>query len=535
MQAGNATYERLPERYALTAIITGLCAVFMINMAFLIWQLTGQPVFAWSLAASVTGVFGIRMHMTAIVERDVRTPVGWRDWLAFTLPTLVILRLVAGAFAGLDAGSDPLELLAGLGSLIFSIESMVLFGMLSASWSIAANMAKSVNSLCYRHRSEPPPRNTAAFYVWQAARALVIDRSQALEQIRVTTLVAAILVAFIAAGLILLPGAMGGEDAQLVPVTFQLPLLFGYFVMMFVTLSYANYCRNLATWDEAGTQVSEAIAPVWFRTSALVIGLGLLVATALPAVFVPNMEYFGGYLLKGVVLTWQLVTFPVFLVLALINLLVAFLFGGGDDEVAAEAAASGDVELFGATMDSITFSYLQGILAGLLLMIALYWLYRRSFGTSRPSARKGYQRLLDALLAFLWSLLRSILYAPLIIGRAAVEAIAKQRRRRSVKRNQGPPSGPPSNLELLWREFSLVISQGAAANVVRTGNQTALEFTQRLVSQLRIDPGPATAAAELFTRSRYDSDPVAMSTIERMRSLVVQVRSQIDEQRVGGG
>ena len=291
MQTGVAGSDRHLERYILTGLLTGLAAIFMLNFAFLTWQLTGQPVFAWTLAIATTALFGLRLHMTAIADRDVRTPITWRDWVAFTLPTLAVIRILSGAFVGFDIGTDPLAILGALGGLVFSIESLLLLGLLSASWAIAASMAASINSLCYRENSQPPPRDTAAFYVWQAARALTIDRGKAVDNIRIAALAAAVMLAIIAAGLILLPAAIGGKDTQLVPAFLQLPALFSYYLLMFITLSYVSYTRNLSTWSEAGTQVSDSIASVWLRTSALVIGLGLLLASFLPVFLIPNMEY----------------------------------------------------------------------------------------------------------------------------------------------------------------------------------------------------------------------------------------------------
>ncbi len=528
MQTGVAGSDRHLERYILTGLLTGLAAIFMLNFAFLTWQLTGQPVFAWTLAIATTALFGLRLHMTAIADRDVRTPITWRDWVAFTLPTLAVIRILSGAFVGFDIGTDPLAILGALGGLVFSIESLLLLGLLSASWAIAASMAASINSLCYRENSQPPPRDTAAFYVWQAARALTIDRGKAVDNIRIAALAAAVMLAIIAAGLILLPAAIGGKDTQLVPAFLQLPALFSYYLLMFITLSYVSYTRNLSTWSEAGTQVSDSIASVWLRTSALVIGLGLLLASFLPVFLIPNMEYFGGYLLKGVVLIWQLVTLPVFLALALGSYLFGLLFSGVDDALVSESAG-GEMQMFGQSIDSITLVYLQGIFAAVLLMAALFWLYRRSFASGRPGKDSRYRQLLSRLLAFLWRLLAGLALAPFVLGRAAARAATASLAARNQTRTSTRQRRPQSNLDLLWQAFNQVIAHAERADLTRLGDQTAREFGARLVSQLGIETTLVQSAADQFTRARYDPDQVTSQAVERMRSLAHSICSQIDE------
>ena len=527
MQTGAADSGRHLERYALIALLVALVATFMLNFAFLSWQFSGEPVFAFTTAVTAVAIFALRLHMTAIAERDVRAPVTWRDWMGFTLPAVAVVRVLTGAFVGLDPGAGVGSLLAGLSTIVFSMESLVLFGALSAAWFIAAAMADSVNSLCHVQDTSPPPRDTADFYTWQAARALVIPRGQAVEQIRVGVLVGAVLVATIAAILILLPTALRGADAALIQRSVQLPVVFAYFLFMFATLSFANYARNRAGWSEAGTRVSDAVGPVWLRTSALVVGLGLLVASALPAFFIPNIEYFGGYLLKGVVIVWQIVTFPVFLAMALLSYLASLIFGQIDDALVTETTR-GNVQMFGQTVDSITFTYLQGMLVFLLLTIALYFIYRRAFATGRPGRGSRYLDFFRVILDFLWALLRSLAIAPYTLGRAGAKAVAE--RIAAARTGALPAAAPPpaTNLDRLWEAFAEVIAAAERAQVFRPPSLTAREFGQRLVSQLGIEPGPVTAAADAFNRARYDPLQVSAAAVENMRGLRDQILRAIE-------
>ncbi len=530
MQIGAAGSGRHLERYALSALLVALVATFMINFAFLSWQFTGEPVFAFTTAITAVAIFALRLHMTAIADRDVRAPVTWRDWMGFTLPALAVVRILTGAFVGLDPGAGIEPLFAGLRDILFSLESLVLFGALSAAWFIAAAMADSVNSLCYVEDKSPPPRDTADFYTWQAARALVIPRHQAVEQIRIGALMGAILVATIAAILILLPTALRGADAALIQRAVQLPVVFAYFLFMFATLSFANYARNRAGWSEAGTSVSDAVAPVWLRTSALVVGLGLLVASSLPAFFIPNMEYFGGYLLKGVVIAWQVVTLPLFLVMAVLSFLASLLFGQIDEALTTETTR-GQVQMFGQTVDSITYTYLQGLFVFTLLTIALYYIYRRSFATGRPGRRSRYMDFIRMLLAFLWSLLRSLAVAPYTLGRAGARAVAE---RIAAAQARSVPSAAPAaatNLDRLWEAFAEVIAAAERVQVFRPPSLTAREFGQRLIDQLGIEPGPVAAAADAFNRARYDPRRVSVAAVEDMRALRDQICSAIEDRR----
>ncbi len=534
MRIGAAGSGRHLERYALSALLVALVATFMTNFAFLSWQFSGEPVFAFTAAITAVAIFGLRLHMTAIAERDVRAPVTWRDWMGFTLPAVAVVRIVTGAFVELDPGAGLEPLFAGLRGIIFSLESVILFGTLSAAWFIAAAMADSVNSLCYVEDRSPPPRDTADFYTWQAARALVIPRTQAVEQIRIGALVGAILVATIAAILILLPTALRGQEAALIERAVQLPVVFAYFLFMFATLSFANYARNRAGWSEAGTRVSDAVAPVWLRTSALVIGLGLLVASSLPAFFIPNMEYFGGYLLKGVVIAWQIVTIPVFIVMALASYLASLLFGQIDDVLVTETTR-GQVQMFGQTVDSITFTYLQGLFVFTLLTIALYFVYRRAFATGRPGRGSRYLDFFLAILGFLWNLLRSLAVAPYALGRAGVRAVAEKIA--AAQSRAVPSAAPPpvTNLDRLWEAFAEVIAAAERAQVFRPPSLTAREFGQRLIDQLGIEPEPVAAAADAFNRARYDPLQVTAAAVEDMRSLRDQICSAIAKSDGGSG
>ena len=534
MQIGAAGSGRHLERYVLVALLVALVVTFMTNFAFISWQLTGQPVFAWSAALATTAIFVLRLHMTAIAERDVRSPITWRDWVGFTLPAVAVVRILTGAFVGVDPSAGPAALLAGLSGVIFSLESLVLFGTLSAAWSIASLMADSVNSLCYVEDNSPPPRETTEFYAWQATRALVIARPRAIEQIRVALLSGAILVATIAAMLILLPGAMRGANAQLIPTTLQLPVVFAYFLLMFVTLSYSNYARNRASWSETGTQVSDAIAPVWLRTSALVIGLGLLLASALPVFLIPNMEYFGGYLLKGVVTVWQIITLPLFVAMALASWLFALIFGQIDEALVTETTR-GDVQMFGRTIDSITFTYLQGMFVFLLLTVALFWLYRRAFATGAPGRRSRYREFLHLVLEFIWGLLRGLAWAPYSLGRAGARAVADRIAAAKIRTARSAAPRPTSNLDLLWEAFAEVIAHAERVQVFRPPNLTAREFGQRLVSQIGLDPGPVAAAADAFNRARYDPRQVSAAAVDDMRALRDQICIAIDSRRSDPG
>ena len=530
MQTGVAGSDRHLERYALSALLVALVATFMTNFAFLSWQFTGEPVFAFTTAITAVAIFALRLHMTAIAERDVRAPVTWRDWMGFTLPAVAVVRVLTGAFVGLDAGSGIDALFAGLRGIVFSLESLVLFGALSAAWFIAAAMADSVNSLCYVEDTSPPPRDTADFYTWQAARALVIPRNQAVEQIRVGVLVGAILVATVAAILILLPTALRGEGAALIQRSVQLPVVFAYFLFMFATLSFSNYARNRAGWSESGTRVSDAVAPVWLRTSALVIGLGLLVASALPAFFIPNMEYFGGYLLKGVVIAWQIVTFPIFLFMALASFLASLIFGQIDDALVTETTR-GDVQMFGQTVDSITFTYMQGLVVFLLLTLALYFIYRRAFATGRPGRTSRYFDFFQMILRFLWGLLCSLAVAPYTLGRAGAKAVAEKITAARVRSAPTAAPLPVTNLDRLWEAFAEVIAAAERAHVFRPASLTAREFGQRLISQLGIEPEPVAAAADAFNRARYDPLQVSAAAVENMRALRDQICSAIENRR----
>lgn len=532
MQIGAAGSGRHLERYALSALLVALVATFMTNFAFLSWQFTGEPVFAFTTAITTVAIFGLRLHMTAIAERDVRAPVTWRDWMGFTLPAMAVVRILTGAFVGLDPGAGLESLFIGLRDILFSLESTVLFGTLSAAWFIAAAMADSVNSLCYVEDKSPPPRETADFYTWQAMRALVIPRTQAVERIRIGALVGAILVATIAAILILLPTALRGEGAGLVQRAIQLPVVFAYFLFMFATLSFANYARNRAGWSEAGTRVSDAVAPVWLRTSALVIGLGLLVASSLPAFFIPNMEYFGGYLLKGVVIAWQVVTLPLFLGMALVSFLASLIFGQIDEALVTETTR-GQVQMFGQTVDSITYTYLQGLFVFTLLTIALFFIYRRAFASSRPGRGSRYLDFFRMLLDFLWNLLRSLAVAPYALGRAGVRVVADKI---AAAQSQNAPSSAPlpvTNLDRLWEAFAEVITAAERVQVFRPPSLTAREFGQRLIDQLGIEPGPVAAAADAFNRARYDPGQVTAAAVEDMRALRDQICRAIENRREG--
>ncbi len=527
MQTGAAGSSRRLERYALSALLVALVAAFMINFAFIAWQFTSEPVFAWSTSLAAIALFALRLHMTAIAERDVRAPITWRDWMGFTLPTVAVVRILTGAFVGVDPGAGLQSLLAAFSVIVFSLESLVLIGTLSAAWAIAASLADSVNSLCYVEDTRPPPRATADFYIWQAARALVIPRGRAIEQIRVAGLIGAILVAAIAAMLFLLPGAIRGEDAQIVPTALQLPVVFAYFLLMFITLSYANYARNRAGWGETGTQVSDAIAPVWLRTSALVIGLGLLLASALPVFFIPNMEFFGGYLLKGVVVVWQIITLPIFLAMALASFVFSLIFGQINDALVTDTDR-GAVQMFGRTIDSITFTYLQGMIVFLLLTVALFWIYRRAFASGRPGRRSRYREFFGKVLEFLWGLLRGLAVAPYELGLAGARAIADRLAAAGERTGRSAAPRPMTNLDLLWQAFAEVIAHAERAQVFRPPNLTAREFGDRLVDQLGVEPGPVAAAANAFTRARYDPLQVSAEAVEDMRTLRNQICSAID-------
>lgn len=530
MQIGAAGSGRLLERYALSALLVALVATFMINFAFLSWQFTSEPVFAFTTAITTVAIFGLRLHMTAIADRDVRAPVTWRDWMGFTLPAMAVVRILTGAFVGLDPGAGFDPLFAGLRDILFSLESLVLFGALSAAWFTAAAIADSVNSLCYVEDKSPPPRDTADFYTWQAMRALVIPRNQAVERIRVGALIGAILVATIAAILILLPTALRGEGAAVIQRAVQLPVVFAYFLFMFATLSFANYARNRAGWSEAGTHVSDAVAPVWLRTSALVIGLGLLVASSLPAFFIPNMEYFGGYLLKGVVIAWQIVTLPVFLVMAVLSFLASLIFGQIDDALVTDTAR-GEVQMFGQTVDSITYTYMQGLFVFTLLTVALYFIYRRAFATGRPGRGSRYMDFFRMLLGFLWSLLRSLAVAPYALGKAGAKVVAEKI---AAAQSRNVPSAAPlpaTNLDRLWEAFAEVIAAAERVQVFRPPSLTAREFGQRLIDQLGIEPEPVAAAADAFNRARYDPLQVSAAAVEDMRVLRDQICGAIEKRR----
>lgn len=527
MQIGAAGSGRHLERYALSALLVALAATFMTNFALLSWQFTGEPVFAFTTAITAVAIFALRLHMTAIADRDVRAPITWRDWMGFTLPAMAVVRILTGAFVDLDPGAGIEPLFVGLREILFSMESLVLFGALSAAWFTAAAMADSVNSLCYVEDKSPPPRDTADFYTWQAARALVIPRNQAVEQIRVGALMGAILVATIAAVLILLPTALRGEGAALVQRAVQLPVVFAYFLFMFATLSFANYARNRAGWSEAGTHVSNAVAPVWLRTSALVIGLGLLVASALPAFFIPNMEYFGGYLLKGVVIGWQVVTLPVFLVMALLSFLASLIFGQIDEALVTDTAR-GDVQMFGQTVDSITYTYLQGLFVFTLLTAALFFIYRRAFATGRPGRGSRYLDFIRMLLGVFWALLRSLAVAPYALGKAGARVVAEKIAAAQSRSAASAAPLPATNLDRLWEAFAEVIAAAERVQVFRPPSLTAREFGQRLIDQLGIEPEPVAAAADAFNRARYDPLKVTAAAVEDMRALRDQICDAID-------
>ena len=530
MRIGAAGSGRHLERYALSALLVALVATFMTNFAFLSWQFTDEPVFAFTTAITTVAIFALRLHMTAIANRDVRAPVTWRDWMGFTLPAMAVVRILTGAFVGLDPGAGFESLLVGLREILFSLESLVLFGTLTAAWFTAAALADSVNSLCYVEDKSPPPRDTADFYTWQATRALVIPRNQAVEQIRIGALIGAILVATIAAVLILLPTALRGEDAALIQRAVQLPVVFAYFLFMFATLSFASYARNRAGWSEAGARVSNAVAPVWLRTSAIVIGLGLLVASFLPAFFIPNMEYFGGYLLKGVVLAWQVVTLPVFLVMAVLSYLASLIFGQIDDALVHDTGR-GQVQMFGQSVDSITYTYLQGLFVFALLTVALYFIYRRAFATGRPGRGSRYLDFFRMLLGFLWGLLCSLAVAPYALGKAGIRVVAEKITTAQSRKAPSAAPLPVTNLDRLWEAFAEVIAAAERAQVFRPPSLTAREFGQRLIDQLGIEPGPVAAAADAFNRARYDPLQVTAAAVEDMRALRDQICGAIADRR----
>ena len=135
------------------------------------------------------------------------------------------------------------------------------------------------------------------------------------------------------------------------------------------------------------------------------------------------------------------------------------------------------------------------------------------------------------LLAFLWSLLRSLAVAPYTLGRAGARAVAE---RIAAAQARSVPSAAPAaatNLDRLWEAFAEVIAAAERVQVFRPPSLTAREFGQRLIDQLGIEPGPVAAAADAFNRARYDPRRVSVAAVEDMRALRDQICSAIEDRR----
>ena len=505
------TVER-PHSRLILASLASICFLMLalgIAFAFIGAGVSSQQ--SWLAFTLMLSNFLISLTIFMRGQRAGGDKPGWKDWLVFAVPSLLILRGMGIVQDGVGVDFEEDGWFVGSFSTIMNVSTMVMALILLGIWQTAAFLSRNIEELHPQQSEIPPSVNSPEYYGWMTSSARWIDRSAAVGKITAGGIAGGGILTVTTA---VTAGALAGGGADEISPSAPLTILVFYFIGLLVLHSYASLVRQTSTWSLQLAQQSTGITENWVRSSLLVLGIALLIAIFIPAFRIPDAYGLWSTLLRIGFVIWQIMMLPLLAVIALFAKLISLLqFGGSSADPPPEQQQIPEIEQVG---DS-PFQFLQAGMMWIVLAFTAYLIYKR-LTSSRPQWKIG--RLARTALTGIGAVINSILLglasllqlwsdaAKLLTIQAAARALAAVGLGNSEDFSGDKTATALSNRERVWQIYLSTLREAENAGIERNPNQTAIEYQKNLLEVFGPEKSDVTELTRAFIRARYMQAPI---------------------------
>ncbi len=453
---------------------------------------------------------------------------GWKDWLVFAVPSLLILRGLGIVQGGSSVDFEQDGWFVGSFFAIMDVSTILMAVILVIIWQATAFLARNIEELHPQQSEIPPSINSPEYYGWMTSSARWIDRKAAVGKITAGGIAGG---AILTATTAFTAGGITGGEAPVISPAAPLTILVFYFIGLLVLHSYANLVRQTSTWSMQLARQASGITENWVRSSLFVLGFALLIALFIPAFRIPNAHGFWAGLVRVIFVVWQILMIPLVAAFALLGKLISLLqFGASSVEQSrapqqvSEATGNGDSPL----------QFLQAGFMWVVLAFTAFLIYKR-VTSARPQWKIG--KLLRIALVGLGAIFKSILLglASLLqlsgdaVRLLTVEAAAWGMNAMGIRKSSvffgGQAAAALSNRESIRRIYLNTLREAERAGMARGPNQTAIEYQGDLLEVCESNTSDVTELTQAFVRARYMRAPIDDSLVTGARGNGDRIRA----------
>ena len=502
------TVERPHSRLILATLAAFCFTMLAMGLIFVLMAMGISSQQAWITFSIMFAHFLISLFLFIRGQQDRGERRGWKDWLVFAVPSILILRGIAIIQDGSGVDFDETGWFVGSFYALMNLTTLAMILILAGIWQSASFLAHNIEQLHPQQSEIPPSVNSPEYYGWMTSSARWIDRSAAVGRITTAGIFGgAMLTAFTA----LSAGGFAGGSENAVGDAAPLTVLVFYFVGLLVLHSYSSLVRQTSTWSMQLAQQASGITENWVRSSLLVLGFALLVAMLIPGFRVPESTGLWTRLIQVMFILWQILMLPFVAVIAVLAKLLSLL-GTGGSSAEEPAQAPQNVDAGTGQFDDSSLQFLQSAALWVVLIFTAYLIYRR-VTSHRPQwkidklisvAARALRAAVTAILLGLKSLFElSSEVARLLTIQATARVLQAVGLGRIAPASRTDRPERLSNREQIWRIYLDTLNEAGGAGLERGPNETPNEYQRNLATYLGTERLSVTALTSAFIQARY--------------------------------
>ena len=505
------TVERPYSRLILASLASVCFAALALGLSFGFMAIGVSSQQSWLAFALMLSNFLISFFIFMRGQGARGDKPGWKDWLVFAVPSLLILRALGIVQGGPGVDFEQDGWFIGSFFAIMDTSTILMIVILVTIWQATAFLARNIEQLHPQQSEIPPSANSPEYYGWMTSSARWIDRKSAVGKITAAGIAGG---AILTATTAMTAGGVARGESPVVSPAAPLTILVFYFIALLVLHSYANLVRQTSTWSMQLARQASGITENWVRSSLFVLGFALLIALFIPGFRIPDAHGFWAGLVKVVFVAWQILMLPFVAVIALLGKLISLLqFGASSVQ---EAPATQQVSEAAGGDDS-PLEFLQAGFMWAVLAFTAFLIYKR-VTSARPQWKIG--KLLKIALAGLGAIIQSILLGlasliqlsgeavKLLTVQAAAWGMNAMGIRKSSVFSGGELAEAQSNRERIRRIYLNTLREAERVGIARSPNQTAIEYQGNLLEVCESNPSDVTELTQAFVRARYMRAPI---------------------------
>ena len=530
------TVERPHSRLILATLAAFCFTMLAMGLTFVLIAMGISSQQAWIIFSVVFIHFLISLFLFIRGQQDRGERRGWKDWLVFAVPSLLILRGIAMIQDGSGVDFDETGWFIGSFFALMSLSTLAMILVLAGIWQTASFLANNIEQLHPQQSEIPPSINSPEYYGWMTSSARWIDRSTAVGKITTAGIFGgAMLTGFTA----LSAGSLVGGSENGVGDAAPLTVLVFYFIGLLVLHSYSSLVRQTSTWSMQLAQQASGITENWVRSSLLVLGFALLVAMLIPGFRVPDSTGLWTRLIQIMFIIWQVLMLPFVAVIALLAKLLS-LFGTSGTSAEEPAQAPQNVDAGTGRFDDSSLQFLQSVALWAVLIFTSYLIYRR-VTRARPHwkidrligvAVRALRAALTAILLGLKSLFElSSDVARLLTIQATARVLHAVGLGRTAPASRTDRQERLSNREQIWRIYLDTLNEAGSAGLERGPNETPNEFQRILATYLGTERLSVTSLTSAFVQARYALGDIGDDLVASAREVSARISIALQDRR----